>query len=95
MLMLIGFFAFYVNIPYDLGLETEKNFHLRRNKQRLEKQKHKARETSHKMAIREGNKRRTLRDFITLGAQGISSSTARPNVKAYNFELKPTLISMV
>jgi len=36
-----------------------------------------------------------LRDFITPGIQGIASSIARPNIEANNFELKPTLISMV
>jgi len=33
-------------------------------------------------------------DFVTQGVQGISSSIACPNVKAYNFKLKLTLISM-
>jgi len=36
-----------------------------------------------------------LRDFITHVVQGITSSIAHPNVNANNFELKPTLISMV
>jgi len=39
--------------------------------------------------------RRTLKDFVTLGVQGIGSSITRPNVKANNFKLKPALISMV
>jgi len=42
-----------------------------------------------------GDQRRTLRNFVTPGVQGIGSSIARPNVEANNFELKQTLISMV
>lgn len=42
-----------------------------------------------------GDQRRTLRDFVTDGVQGIASSIARPNVDANNFELKPTFISMM
>jgi len=42
-----------------------------------------------------GEERRTLHDFVTPGVQGIASSIARPVVDAYNFELKPSLISMV
>jgi len=43
----------------------------------------------------QGEERRTLRDFITLGVQGIASSIAQPAVDANNFKLKPALISMV
>jgi len=42
-----------------------------------------------------GDQRRTLRDFVTPGVQGIASSIARPNIDANNFNLKPALISMV
>ena len=42
-----------------------------------------------------GEQRRTLRDFVAPGVQGIASSIARPNVEANNFKLKPTLILMV
>jgi len=42
-----------------------------------------------------GDQRRTLRDFVTMGVQGISSNIARLNIEATNFELKPALISMV
>jgi len=42
-----------------------------------------------------GDQRRTLRDFVTPGVQGIASSIARPIVDANNFELIPALISMV
>ena len=42
-----------------------------------------------------GEQRRTLRDFVTPGVQGITSSIAYPNVKANNFDLKPALIFMV
>jgi len=47
------------------------------------------------MAGGECNQRRTLRDFVTPGVQGITSSIARPTVDANNFMLKLTLISMV
>ena len=47
------------------------------------------------MAGEEGDKRRTLRDFVTPGVQGIALSIARPIVDANNFERKSTLISMV
>ena len=40
-------------------------------------------------------KRRTLRDFVTPGVQGIASSIAQPTIDVNNFELKPALISMV
>jgi len=42
-----------------------------------------------------GEERRTLHHFITLGVQGIASSIAPPAVDANNFELKPSLISVV
>ena len=42
-----------------------------------------------------GDQRRTLRDFVTPGVQGITTSIARPTVDANNFELKLTLILMV
>jgi len=38
---------------------------------------------------------RTLRDFLTPGAQGIALSIAQSTVEANNFELKPALMSMV
>ena len=41
------------------------------------------------------DQRRTLRDFVTLGVQGISSSISWPTIEVNNLELKPTLISMV
>jgi len=42
-----------------------------------------------------GDQKRTLRGFVTPGVQGIASSIARPTVDANDFELKPSLISMV
>ena len=42
-----------------------------------------------------GGQRRTLWDFITPEVQGISSSISKPTVEVSNFELRPTLISMV
>jgi len=42
-----------------------------------------------------GDQRRTLRNFVTPGVQGIASSIAHLTIDANNFELKPALISMV
>jgi len=42
-----------------------------------------------------GDQRRTLRDFVAPGVQGIVSSIAHPTIDVNNFELKPALISMV
>ena len=47
------------------------------------------------MAGGRGDQRRTLRDFVTLGVQGTTSSIARPSIDANKFEFKPVLISMV
>jgi len=41
------------------------------------------------------NQRRMLRDFVTSGIQGITSSITRPSIDANNFKLKPALIFMV
>jgi len=78
-------------ILYKPDLEIERTFRLRRKKQRIEEQRHAAGRNSSIV----GEERRTLRDFVTPGVQGISSSIARPAVDANNFELKPALISMV
>jgi len=48
-----------------------------------------------KMDAGVAGQRRTLRDFITCGVQGISSSIGRPIVEVNNFELTPALIPMV
>ena len=79
---------------YEPDPEIESTFGIRRKKQRLEKRR-KAREESPKMDTGAGDQRRTLRDFITLGVQDISSSITRPTVEVNNFELRPTLISIV
>ena len=47
------------------------------------------------MAGGEGDQRMTLREFVTPGVQGITSSITRLTIDANNFELKPALISMV
>ena len=78
---------------YEPDPEIKQSFRIRRKKQRLDK-RHKAQEESAKMDVGEGQ-RGTLRDFITPGVQGISSSIARPIVEVNNFELRPALISMV
>ena len=41
------------------------------------------------------NTNRTLKDFAMSNAQGLDSSITRPTVEANNFELKPTLLSIV
>jgi len=81
-------------LAYGPDPEIEKTFRIRRKKERLEK-RCKGRETSPKMDARTRGQRRTLRDFITPGVQGISSSIAKPTVEVNNFELRPTLVSMV
>ena len=68
---------------------------MRQKKLRLEEQKRKARDISLKMVEGEGNQRRTVRNFITLGVHDIISSIARPTGEAYNFKLNLALISMV
>jgi len=42
-----------------------------------------------------GDKRRTLRNFISPGVQIMTSRIAHANVEAHNFELKPALISLL
>jgi len=79
---------------YEPVPEIEKTFRTRSKKQRLKKRR-KAREESPKMDAGARGQRETLRDFITLGDQGISSSIARPIVEVNNFELRPTVISVV
>ena len=80
---------------YEPDHKIERTFHLWRKKQKCEEQRRKARRISPNMAIGGGDQRRMLRDFVTIGVQGIASSIARSNVKVNNFEFKPTLISMV
>jgi len=80
---------------YEPDPEIKRTFHLRRKKQNNEEQRHEVRRNPTNMAGGGDDQRRTLRDFITLGVQGIASSIARPNVNANNFELKSALISMV
>jgi len=47
------------------------------------------------MAGGEGDQRRTLRDFVIPGVQGIAPSIVRPTVDSNNFELRLPLISTV
>jgi len=82
-------------IWYEPDPEIERTFHLRMKKQRIEEQRHEARRNPTNMVRGEGDQRRALRDFVTPGAQGITSSIARPTVDANNFDLKLVLISMV
>ena len=80
---------------FEFDLEMKRTFHYRRKKVWVEEQRLKAQAVSSPMARIEGDQRRTLRDFVTQGVQGISSSIAWSNVEANNFELKPAPISMV
>jgi len=80
--------------PFELNPEINRTFCSREKKLKLEEQRAKAQEASSTMA-REDDQTRTLWDFVTSGAQGITSSIAWPNVEAHNIDLKPTLISMV
>ena len=80
---------------YESNPEIKKTFHLKRKKQKVEEQRCKARRIPTNMGVGGGDQRRTLRDFVTPGVQGIASSIARPNVDANNFDLKQVLISVV
>jgi len=52
---------------YEPDPEIERTFHLRRKKQKLEEQIREARRTSTNMRGGGGDRRRTLRDFVTPG----------------------------
>jgi len=80
---------------FKFDLDIERTFLSRRKKLRVEEPRLKAQAVSSSMAWIEGHQRRTLWDFITPGVQGISLSITRPTAEANNFELKPTLISIV
>jgi len=84
-----------VSFLYELDPEIDRTFYLKRKKQKLEKQRSKARRTLPNMAGGGGDQRRMLRNFVTPEVQCITSNIARPTVEENNFELKPTLISMV
>jgi len=73
----------------------KQTFCLRRKKRRLEMQEHHSHVSWPKMASRRGDQRKTLRKFVTLWVQDITSSIARLNVEVNNFDLKPTLILMM
>jgi len=78
-------------IPFESNYEIEWTSRLRRKKQQLENQRRKAPETSLTMAGGGEDQRRIIRDFVTSGVKGITSSIAHQNVEANNFELKPAL----
>jgi len=80
---------------YEPGPEIERTFRLRREKQKIKEQRGEASRSSTNMAGGGDNQRRTLRDFITPGVQGVTSTIAHPRIEANNFELKPALISMM
>lgn len=48
-----------------------------------------------KLASGEDEQRRTLKDYVTLGVQNLTPSITEPAVVINNFELNPTLISIV
>ena len=77
---------------YEPDPDIERTFCLRRKKQRIEEQSHTARRNSNMAG---SDQRKTLRDFVTRGVQGIALSIACATVDADNFELKLALISMV
>ena len=80
---------------YKLDPEIKKTFHLRMKKQRIEKQIREVRRNPTRMAGGRDDQRRTLRDFVTPGVQGIASSIARTTSYVNNLKLKLALISMV
>jgi len=64
---------------YEPDPEIERTFCLRRKKQKIKEHRREARLTSTKMAGGGGGQKRTLRDFVTAGVQGIASSITHPN----------------
>jgi len=80
---------------YKPDLEIERNSHLRRKKQKFEEQRCEASRTTTNMVGGGGDQKRTLRDFVTLGVQGIARSISYPSINVNNSEFKPTFISMV
>jgi len=96
MIVLAGIFPFMRSVVvYEPDPKIERTFPLRSKKQKIDEQRCEARRIPTNMPGGGGDQRRTPRDFITPGVQGIASSIARPNVDANNFELTPTLISIV
>jgi len=82
------------SFPFEFDIEIERTFHSRRKKLKLEDQRAKAQEASSTVVGGGDDQRRMLRDFIISRVQGITSSIARPNLEAHNFELKLALISI-
>jgi len=83
------------SILYKSNHKIERTFRLKRKKQRSKEQRREAIGNPTRMAGGRDDQRRTLRDFVTPGVQGIASSIARSTADANNFEFKPALISMV
>lgn len=69
--------------------EIERFFHRRRREQ------HKARTKPTSKPRMAAKNTRTLKDFAAPNTNGLHSSITRPTVEANNFELKPSLLSMV
>ena len=79
---------------YEHYPKIERTFRIRGKRQRLKK-KCKARKTSPRMDAAAGGQRMTLRNFITLGVQYISSSIVRSTMEVNNLELRPAIVSVV
>ena len=71
--------------------EIEKTFRRRRKQQR----KKRAEQSLQAPNMANNNENRTLKDYAAPNAQGLHSGIARPAIEANNFELKPSLLSMV
>jgi len=74
---------------FEFDLEIERTFH------KLKRQRALLIASESEMAGGEEAQRRTLRDCVTPGAHNQTPGITIPPVAANNFELKPTLISMV
>ena len=83
------------SLPFKFNSKLGRTFRSRRNKLKLDELRAKVQEASSTMAGERGDQRKTFRDFITLGVQGIAFSVSRPNVEANKFELKSVPSSMV
>jgi len=89
LIVLAGIFPIYTkSISIRIWSWDREDFLLKAEEQKIKEQRCDARRTSTNMAAGESHLRRTLRDFVTPGVQGIASSIARPNVDANKLKLK-------
>jgi len=74
---------------FEFDLEIERTFH------KLKRQRAQLIPSTFEMAGGGEEQKRTLRDYLTPGVHSQTPGITIPPIAAYNFELKPALISMV